>query len=33
MEYEQIKELKEEKLRCLTGIKRLTFDKIIAILN
>ncbi|ACP21072.1 hypothetical protein Aasi_1911 [Candidatus Amoebophilus asiaticus 5a2] len=33
MKYEQTKELEEEKFRRLTGIKRPTFDKMIAILN
>ena len=36
MKYEQIKELEEleeEKFRRLTGIKRPTFEKMIAILN
>jgi transposase len=33
MKYEQIKSLEDEKFRRLTGIKRTTFDKMIAILQ
>ena len=32
MKYETVKELEEEKFRRLTGVKRLTFDKMVGIL-
>jgi hypothetical protein len=33
MKYDQIKELEEEKFRRLTGVKRLTFNKMVDILK
>lgn len=33
MKFEMVKELDEEKFRRLTGVKRTTFDKMVAILE